>query len=110
MVTAVSNGRRRSSSPTEEDYSIPADYKPYVPVAKRRAQLLNQIGTKHQVKKVKTAEEVEAELREAKEEAEDEERRREKARRERTLLQAAQEVKERKAAEGRSGSSREKCA
>ncbi|KAK8854645.1 hypothetical protein IAR55_003384 [Kwoniella newhampshirensis] len=102
MVTSTKDHRGRSPSTAkeEEDFSLPSDYKPYVPVAKRRAQMLSQLGTRHQAKKVKTAEELEKEMEEElKEQAEDEERAREKARRERTLLQAAQEVKERKAME-----------
>ncbi|WWD19214.1 hypothetical protein CI109_103672 [Kwoniella shandongensis] len=103
MVSAATSSRRgRSPSPgkDEEDFSIPSDYKPYVPVAKRRAQMLSQLGTRQPAKKVKTAEELEKEMEEElKEQEEDEERAREKARRERTLLQAAQEVKERRAIE-----------
>ncbi|WVQ72071.1 hypothetical protein IAR50_001615 [Cryptococcus sp. DSM 104548] len=91
---------KRSPSPPQDEFELPADYKPYVPVAKRRAQLLSQLGAKHSpaAKRVKTQEELEKEVEdEIREQAEDEERAREKARRERTLLQAAQEVKERKA-------------
>lgn len=63
--------------------------------------MLSQLGAKHTAKKVKTQEELEKEMEEElKEQEEDEERAREKARRERTLLQAAQEVKEQKALEG----------
>ncbi|WVQ79777.1 hypothetical protein IAT38_001877 [Cryptococcus sp. DSM 104549] len=95
------SSRRRSPSPSQDDgFEVPADYKPYVPVAKRRAQMLSTLGAKHQAKKVKTAEELEKEMeQELKEQEEDAERAKEKARRERTLLQEAQEVKERRAAE-----------
>lgn len=94
--------RKRSPTPEAQDaFELPEDYKPYVPVAKRRAQMLSQLGAKHSAKKVKTQEELEKEMEEElKEQAEDEERAREKARRERTLLQAAQEVKEQRALEG----------
>lgn len=94
--------RKRSPTPEAQDaFELPEDYKPYVPVAKRRAQMLSQLGAKHSAKKVKTQEELEKEMEEElKEQAEDEARAREKARRERTLLQAAQEVKEQRALEG----------
>lgn len=94
--------RKHSPTPEAHDaFQLPEDYKPYVPVAKRRAQMLSQLGAKHTAKKVKTQEEMEREIEEElKEQEEDEERAREKARRERTLLQAAQEVKEQRALEG----------
>ncbi|GFZ50868.1 ATP-dependent RNA helicase DBP2 [Saitozyma sp. JCM 24511] len=99
MVAAESSRRgSRSPSPEKDDYALPADYKPYVPVAKRRAQLLTQLG-KHQTKRIKTTEEIEAEVAENRTAEEEEERAREKARRERTLFQAAQEVKEKQALE-----------
>ena len=94
-MVAVS-GRQRLPSPED---GVRSDYKAYVPVAKRRAQLLSHLGSKH-AKKVKTVEEFDREVADAEEELEEvEEREREKARRERTLLQAAQEVKERRAIE-----------
>lgn len=97
MVSAHLNSGIPSTDAHEgDDYALPANYKPYVPVAKRRAQLLTSL----QSKKVKTSEEIQREREEAKREEEDEERQKEKLRRERTLLQQAQEVKERKAAEG----------
>jgi ATP-dependent RNA helicase DDX41 len=96
MVTTMSNGRHRSTSPSDDDsYDIPEDYTPYVPVAKRRKQLLSKLESRK-----KTAEEIEQDRLERLREEEDEERQREKARRERTLLQQAQEVKERKARQG----------
>lgn len=88
-----------SQPTTQEDYDLPEDYKPYIPVAKRRKQLLHKL----EAKKNRTTEEIQREQEEREREEEDEERAREKARRERTLLQQAQEVKERKAAEGESG-------
>ncbi len=95
-MIAAANTRRRSVSPED---AILADYKPYVPVAKRRAQLLTHLGTKHQAKKVR-AEELQRKIANDPDDDDDEEeRQREKARRERTLLQAAQEVKEKKAIE-----------
>lgn len=102
---------------TEDAYDVPADYKPYVPVAKRRAALLAQVGGRHlpQAKKVKllsgdnstqasregsAALDAEAE-RQAADEAEMERVEREKTRREKTLLQAAQEVRRKKEIEGK---------
>ena len=81
MVTA-SSSRRDDQNDTEDglNLDLPADYKPYVPVAKRRAQLRSTLtGKQQQAKKAK-----------------------EKQRRERTLMQAAQEVKEQKALAGES--------
>ncbi len=84
------------------------DYVPYVPVAKRRANLLSSIGARHGAnaaaipeKREKTTEDIQREAEDrvrAIEEAE--EKRREKSRKERTLLEEAQEVKRRKAEEG----------
>ena len=97
MVTAASSSRHGSTSPNPDaSYDIPEDYTPYVPVAKRRKQLLSKLESRK-----KTAEEIERDRLERLREEEDEERQREKARRERTLLQQAQEVKERKAQQGR---------
>lgn len=91
------------SAPERDDYDLPADYKPYVPVAKRRAALLGHLTKRHQAKRIRTAEEVEEEEKAIERNAEEElELAREKARRERTLLQAAQEVKEQRAREGES--------
>lgn len=109
MVATLASKRRGGSSPrfdpssgeggggNDDPYELPSNYEPYVPVAKRRAQLLAQLGGKHQAKRVRTTDEDEAEAQEANDSiAQHEEREREKARRERTLLQAAQEVKEKK--------------
>ena len=118
MVATLASTQRGGSSPRldspaggEEDeaYELPSDYKPYVPVAKRRAQLLAQLGGKHQAKRVKTTEEIEDEVEvEDDSVAKQEEREREKARRERTLLQAAQEVKEKKEKEDASRTAAER--
>ncbi|WOO83237.1 DEAD-box ATP-dependent RNA helicase 35 [Vanrija pseudolonga] len=94
-MAAESNSQTPSAS--EDFYDVPADYKPYVPVAKRRAQMLEKLGSTRQSKKIKTAEEEEREKKDAQKELEDaEEKRKETARRERTLLQEAQEVKRQK--------------
>jgi ATP-dependent RNA helicase DDX41 len=88
-----------------DEYSLPADYKPYVPVAKRRAAQLAALGGRRG-KRVRTAEEEAADVlaleREKESEKEREEREREAARRERTLLQEAQEVRRLKVIEGMS--------
>jgi ATP-dependent RNA helicase DDX41 len=80
---------------------LPADYKPYVPVAKRRAQLKSTLTGKQQsAKRTKVSlDELQREIVPIEEDNE-EEKAREKLRRERTLLQAAQEVKEQKALAG----------
>jgi ATP-dependent RNA helicase DDX41 len=105
MVTASSSRRDRSPSTGgggEED--IPADYKPYVPVAKRRAQLKSTLtGKQQQAKRAKVSiDELHRERIVLEDEDDEEQRAIEKLRRERTLLQAAQEVKERKALAGES--------
>ncbi|KAL7423632.1 DEAD-box ATP-dependent RNA helicase 35 [Cryptotrichosporon argae] len=92
----------------EDEFTLPSDYKPYVPVAKRRAQLLSTLGARHQAKRVKTLEETEEERDPEREREEALEREREKARRERTLLQEAMEVKKRKEAEDALKSAAEK--
>lgn len=87
---------------TNDPYAVPEDYKPYVPVAKRRAQLLSRLGNRNQPKKkLKTLQDEEPDEEETRKQIEDAlEREREKARRERTLLQEAQEVKRQKELEG----------
>lgn len=89
-----------------DDYALPADYKPYVPVAKRRAQLLASVGRGSLAKRARLAgsEGVDPSdtsgagpsTNTSTSQEDLESKAREKARRERTLLQAAQEVKERK--------------
>jgi ATP-dependent RNA helicase DDX41 len=83
---------------------LPADYKPYVPVAKRRAQLKSTLtGRQQQAKKPKVSiDELHRERVIQQEEDDEEEKAKEKQRRERTLMQAAQEVKEQKALAGES--------
>ncbi|KAJ9113833.1 hypothetical protein QFC19_000026 [Naganishia cerealis] len=97
-----SDNKRHDTEPSDAWDSRDDDdnYTPYVPLSKRRANLLSSIHQKSTVKsvKLKTAAEEEAE-KEAQKKAEEEaeEVRREKARKERTLLQEAQEVKKRQA-------------
>lgn len=107
MATASSSRRRISPEverEAEDDFALPADYKPYVPVAKRRAQLRSTLTSKQQqTKRPKvSADELHKELATQEEEDNEEEKAREKLRRERTLLQAAQEVKEQRALAGES--------
>lgn len=104
-MVASADSRGRSPSPEDDEYAMPADYTPYVPVAKRRAQLLAQVGAagRHIAKKIKTSEDIELEKDLQKEVERNEEARREKARRERTLIQEAQEVKRQKELEGACG-------
>lgn len=96
-------------SPEEDEYQLPADYKPYVPVAKRRAQLLKTLNNRG-VKRIKTSEDEpspepnHADILDADEQA------RELARRERTLLQAAIDMRERKHAEAEGKSKAELAA
>ena len=95
MVTAA-EADGRSKRVDESGNDLPEDYQPYVPVAKRRKQLLHKL----EARRNRTTEEIERDKELRAREEEDEERAKEKARRERTLLQQAQEVKERKAIEG----------
>jgi hypothetical protein len=103
---ATSNGKdnqRNDESSSTWDNVDDDNYTPYVPLSKRRANLLSSLHQKSSGRnvKTKTTEEEVAEkeaIKKAEEEAE--ENRREKARKERTLLQEAQEVKKRQAEQG----------
>lgn len=102
---AKDGGREDGASSGWDTRDDDDNYTPYVPLSKRRANLLSSIHHKSSAKniKTKTAEEEAAEkeaVKRAEEEAE--ENRREKARKERTLLQEAQEVKKRQAEQGTS--------
>jgi ATP-dependent RNA helicase DDX41 len=107
-MVAVASGSRQAQAQVStgdsdliEGMDIPEDYKPYVPVAKRRAQLRSTLTGKHNAKKSKVSlEELQKERLVDLGEEDEAERIKEQLRKERTLLQAAQEVKERKAAEG----------
>jgi ATP-dependent RNA helicase DDX41 len=93
------------------------EYQPYIPLSKRRADLLSSHrvggsggggggiggggGGSARTERPKTEEELQAEAEEKERELEmEEERRRERARKERTLLEEAQEVKKQKKEEG----------
>lgn len=98
-MTGTSERESRSRSPeAEDDYGLPLDYKPYIPVKKRRAQMLSKFGSSALSKKLKTDEQAAAE----KEAQRELERALLKERRHKTLLQEAQEVKRRKELEGES--------
>ena len=94
--------RRRTQRSPSPEYKLDDDdtYEPYIPIAQRKQAKLAKLtswGTgndKDKAKKLKEEEE------EREDEEREEERRRERARKERTLLMEAQEVHERKAAEG----------
>jgi flagellar biosynthesis GTPase FlhF len=94
----------RADGPSSWDTKDDDDnYTPYVPLSKRRANLISSLHNKSSSKHVKTKTiEEEADEREAAKKAEEEaeENRREKARKERTLLQEAQEVKKQQAEQG----------
>ncbi|KAF8509897.1 P-loop containing nucleoside triphosphate hydrolase protein [Gautieria morchelliformis] len=112
MDPPVAKRRRteRSQSPVyrldEED-----DYKPYVPIEKRRqerlAQLTNRRGPESKQERAKRERE---EREEQEDEEKEEERRREKARKERTLLMEAQDVHSRRAAEDAKKTDQERAA
>jgi ATP-dependent RNA helicase DDX41 len=93
--TGLQSTGQTNGNDEEED-----DYTPYVPVAKRRANLLSSLSQRQQPAKAvtKTPEDLarEQEALEREQEAA-EEIRRERARKERTLLEEAQEVKKRQA-------------
>lgn len=92
--------RRRIQRSPSPEYKLDDDnYEPYVPVAQRRQAKLAKL-TSWGTDKSKTAAQQQQEQDEREDEEREEERRREKARKERTLLMEAQEVHERKAAEG----------
>ncbi|GMK59645.1 hypothetical protein CspeluHIS016_0802510 [Cutaneotrichosporon spelunceum] len=100
----------RSVSPVAED-DLPKGYKPYVRVAKRRAQMLSKLGpARHLSKKIKTTEELDEEKDALRALDEANERERENARQKRTLLQEAQEVKRRKELEDASKTEAQKQA
>lgn len=103
MVTASTSRRAKSPGIDQETSDdLPSDYKPYVPVAKRRAQLKSTLtGKQQQAKRPKVSiDELHRERIIQDDEDEKEQKAIEKLRRERTLLQAAQEVKEKRALAG----------
>lgn len=95
--------RRRIERPPSPVYKLDDEddsYEPYIPVAKRREAKLAKLvsrGSNADKDKEKSRQE---EIDEREDEEREEERRREKARKERTLLMEAQEVHDKKAAEG----------
>jgi ATP-dependent RNA helicase DDX41 len=102
MTPDVSTPKRRrieAEEPLTLDNSD--DYVPYIPVAQRRQQRLEQLANRGYSRSAALNTVKDAEEQEAREDEErEEELRREKARKERTLLEEAQEVHKRKAEEG----------
>ena len=102
-MVSTNQGDITGLQPFKGEYDLPEDYKPYIPVKKRRAILLNHLGSKHSAtKKLRTEEELQLEQKVLRTLEEEEQRAKETARKERTLLQAAQEVKEKQAQQGMS--------
>ena len=91
---------RRSPSPAYKLDDEDDSYEPYVPVAQRRQAKLAKLTSWGANAEKEKAKRLQEEQEERDDEEREEERRREKARKERTLLMEAQEVHDRKAAEG----------
>lgn len=91
---------QRSPSPVYKLDDEDDSYEPYVPVAQRRQAKLAKLTSWGANAEKEKARRLEEEQEERDDEEREEERRREKARKERTLLMEAQEVHDRKAAEG----------
>ncbi|KAI0362788.1 P-loop containing nucleoside triphosphate hydrolase protein [Trametes cingulata] len=92
--------RPRSPSPVYKLDDEDDSYEPYVPVAQRRQAKLAKLTSWGANAEKDKAKRLQEEQDERDDEEREEERRREKARKERTLLMEAQEVHDRKAAEG----------
>ncbi|KZT03584.1 P-loop containing nucleoside triphosphate hydrolase protein [Laetiporus sulphureus 93-53] len=101
---SVPKRRRTQRSPSPPLYNLDEEndlYEPYIPVVQRRQAKLAKLTSWSTDKGKAKLQQEEQDERE--DEEREEERRREKARKERTLLMEAQEVHEKKAAEGVSG-------
>lgn len=99
-LNGTSNGNAANGNAASNDNDDDDNYTPYVPVAKRRANLLASLSSRQQPTKAvtKTPEDLAREQEALQREQEAaEEVRRERARKERTLLEEAQEVKKRQA-------------
>ena len=94
--------RRRVQRSPSPEYKLDDDdsYEPYIPVAQRRQAKLAKLTSWGASKDSDKAKKLREEEEEREDEEREEERRREKARKERTLLMEAQEVHDKKAAEG----------
>ena len=93
---------QRSPSPT---YRLDVDddqFTPYIPVAQRRQAKFAKLTTLGGNNDKERAKQQQREQEEREDEEREDEKRREKARKERTLLMEAQEVHDRRAAEGSS--------
>ena len=91
---------QRSPSPVYKLDDEDDTYQPYVPVAQRRQAKLAKLTSWGANAEKDKARQLQEEQDDRDDEEREEERRREKARKERTLLMEAQEVHDRKAAEG----------
>lgn len=91
---------QRSPSPLYKLDDEDDSYEPYVPVAQRRQAKIAKLTSWGANAEKEKARRLQEEQEERDDEEREEERRREKARKERTLLMEAQEVHDRKAAEG----------
>jgi ATP-dependent RNA helicase DDX41 len=96
--------RRRVQRSTSPEYKLDDDdsYEPYIPVALRRQAKLAKLTSWGTSADKNKAQKQMQEEEEREDEEREEERRRERARKERTLLVEAQEVHDKKAAEGAS--------
>lgn len=90
----------RSPSPVYKLDDEDDSYEPYIPVAKRRELKLAKLTARGANAEKDKEKAIQEEIDEREDEEREEERRREKARKERTLLMEAQEVHDKKAAEG----------
>ncbi|KAI8998930.1 P-loop containing nucleoside triphosphate hydrolase protein [Trametes punicea] len=100
---------QRSPSPVYKLDDEDDSYEPYVPVAQRRQAKLAKLTSWGANAEKEKAKRLQEEQDERDDEEREEERRREKARKERTLLQEAQEVHDRKAAEDAKKTAAEKA-
>ena len=92
--------RSRIEQTNVDEYNMDDDdYEPYIPIAQRKQAKFNALVSSSRPSQSSRRAQLEA-AEENEEELEEEERQRENARIERTLLMEAQEVHERKAAEG----------
>ena len=94
--------RRRVQRSPSPEYKLDDDesYEPYVPVVQRRQAKLAKLTSRGANAEKDRAQKLREEEQEREDEEREEERRKEKERRERTLLMEAQDVHDKRAAEG----------
>lgn len=103
MVESTTKRRRIERSPSPKyklDDEADDNYEPYIPVAQRRQAKLTKLTSRGAGADREQALREQQEQDEREDALREEERLREKARKERTLLQEAQEVHSKKAADG----------